>query len=199
MELEELKNTWAELDNRLKENKLMNKTIIMEMAQNKAEKLINKFINQRMFEAVGMFILSLYMLYAYVRYGGKLIILDIMLIYIAIVCLLNAFWCVYKVSILMKVDFSKAISDNIRYTNLYNLFAKREIMLVKVFLGPSMVIPAIIVYTISRVSIYLWAFFAFILLVGLLVAYWGVKKQNKDMASIFKSMNEIKALEEEES
>ena len=199
MELEELKNTWAELDNRLKENKLMNKTIIMEMAQNKAEKLIDKSINQGMLNVVGMFILSPFMFYIYVRYGGKLILADVLMIYIAIVCFLNAFWCAYKVSILMKVDFSKAISNNIYYTNKYNIQFNRELIATIVFIGPSLVIPAIIVYTVSRVSIYLWAFFAFILLAGLLLAYFGVKKHNKNMASILKSMNEIKALEEEES
>ena len=198
MELEELKSTWAELDSRLKENKSLSKTIIMEMAQNKVDKLISRFISQERLAVIILILLIPFILFSYHKYGGKLIMWDILVIYNAIICMIYPIWGMYKLSKLTKIDFSKAISDNIRYTNLYNLFAKREKMVVTVFLGPSLVTLGILSYAEARVSIYLWVFLICIFVAVSLLSYWAYKKYNKNMASVMKSLNEIKQLEEEE-
>ena len=199
MELEELKNTWAELDNRLKENKLMNKTIIMEMAQSKADKIISRFIYGERIAIIVLILLLPFILFAFHRYGSKRIMWDMLMIYSAVICAIYPIWSMYKLSKLTKIDFSKAISDNIRYTNLYNLFAKWEIMVANVFLVPSLVILQILTYAEARASIYLWVFLICSFVIVILIVYWSYKEYNKNMASVLKSMNEIKALEEEES
>ena len=198
MELEELKSAWAELDNRLKENKSMNKTIIMEMAQNKVDKLIGRFINGERIAVIVLILLIPFILFSYHRYGGKLIMWDVMIIYNLVICVIYPIWGMYKLSKLTKIDFSKVISDNIRYTNLYNLFAKREKMVVTAFLGPSLMTFGILSYAEARASVYLWVFLICIFVTVSLLCYWAYKKYNKEMVSILKSMNEIKQLEEEE-
>ena len=72
MELEELKSAWAELDNRLKENKSMNKTLIMEMAKNKADKLIGKLINWEIFSVVVLILGIPLIIWIYPWHNGKL-------------------------------------------------------------------------------------------------------------------------------
>ena len=198
MELEELKSAWAELDSRLKENKSMSKTIIMEMTKNKANKIISLFINMERLAVIVLLLLIPFILFSYHLYGGKRIMWDVLMIYSAIICVIYPIWGMYKLSKLTKVDFSKAISDNIRYTNLYNLFAKKEIMVVTVFLGPSLIILGILTYAEARANLYLWIFLVCMSLTAILVCHWSYKNYNKDIASILNSLNEIKQLEEEE-
>ena len=198
MELEELKSAWAELDNRLKENKSMNKTLIMEMAKNKADKLISRFINQNIISVILLLLIIPLMLLGYNFFGGKFIFFDIFSIYMVAICFICFFWYIYKISGLMKIDFSKKISDNIYYTNRYNIQVNRETQATIIFIGPSLVILGILVYAETKSSIYLWVFFACTILAGIMGGYWGIKKHNKNINSILKSMNEIKALEEEE-
>ena len=97
----------------------------------------------------------------------------------------------------MKIDFSKKINDNIYYTNRYNIQYNRELIASIVFVGPTIAILIILVYAETKANIYFWVFLACVFLIGILVSYWSVKKYNRNMAAILKSMNEIKQLEEE--
>ena len=197
MELEELKNAWAELDNRLKENKSMNKAIIMEMTQSKADKLVNWFMNQEKLAVIVLILLLPLILFAYHQRGGKWITWDILIISCAVICTIYPIWGMYKLSKLAKIDFSKPISDNIRYTNLYNLFIKREVI-VSIFLLPFPIIVATLAYVEARANAHLLMFAVCTFLICTLLTYWSYKKYNKNMASILKSLNEIKQLEETE-
>ena len=199
MELEDLKSAWAELDAQLKETKLMNKKIIMEMAQSKVDKIINRFINQNIFGTVFLLLIIPLMLFGYNRSGGKFIFFDILTIYIAAICAICFFWYVYRISGLMKIDFSKTISDNIYYTNRYNIQIKREKFAMNVIFGPIFAILLILCYVAMRVNMQLWISLICMLILCSLITYWSYKRlYEKNINSILKSMNEIKALEEEE-
>ena len=193
-----MKSAWAELDAQLKETKLMNKKIIMEIAQSKVDKLIGRFINQNIISVILLVLIIPLMLFAYLLSKGKFIFFNIFSIYIVAVCIICFFWYVYKISGLMKIDFSKKINDNIYYTNRYNIQYNREKNATIVFIGPSVAILGILMYAEMKANIYQWVFLACIFLIGSLGSYWTVKKYNKNMASIMQSLNEIKQLEEEE-
>ena len=99
----------------------------------------------------------------------------------------------------MKVDFSKTISDNIYYTNKYNIQIKREKFAVNVIFVPLFVILAILSYAELKVNVQLWIFLICLLLLGSLITYWSYKRlYEKNINSILKSLNEIKQIEEEE-
>ena len=48
MELDELKNAWALVDERLKENEMLNKRIVQEMLSTKSNRSLNKLINSEL-------------------------------------------------------------------------------------------------------------------------------------------------------
>ena len=197
MELEELKNAWAELDSRLKQNKSMNTTIIMKMAQNKADKSISRLINWEIFSVI-ILIPAIPLIFYASPWFSKYIFPHITMIYTAGYCCIFVGWYIYKLSGLMKVDFSKTISDNIYYTNRYNIQTKREKFAVYSVFTPLFVILAILSYAELKVNTQLWIFMICILLLAILTTYWMYKRlYGKNIASILKSMNEIKQLEEE--
>ena len=57
MELEEMKNTWNLLNRRLDEDKLLKESLIREMIQRKADKVVNKLINYDIFSVVTLLLL----------------------------------------------------------------------------------------------------------------------------------------------
>ena len=198
MELEELKNAWAELDNQLKENKSMNKTIVMKMAQCKADKIIGRLIN---WEIIGTVVLILSIpltFYISQWFVGKLIVSYYFMLLLAGYCCIGTIWYIYKISGLMKIDFSKAISDNIYLTNRYNIQIKREKFAMNVIFGPIFAILLILSFAELKVNTQLWIFLVCLLLLCTLATYWIYKRlYEKNIGSILKSMNEIKALEED--
>ena len=197
MELEELKNAWVELDNRLKENRSMNKTIIMKMAQNKAEKSIGRLINWEIIGVVVLILVIAFIFYISQRFSSKIIVRDIALIYVVIFCCACTVWYIYKLSGLMKIDFSKKISDNIYYTNRYNIQIKREKFAMTAVFGPIFAILLILYYAVMKVNMQLWVFLICMLFLTTLITYWSYKRlYEKNINSILKSMDEIKQLEE---
>ena len=199
MELEELKIAWAELDSRLKENKSLNKTIIMEMAQNKADKLIGRLINWEIIGTIVLIVGIPLVFWIYPWYKGKYISASILMIFAAVFCCICIVWYIYKISGLMKIDFSKPISDNIYYTNRYNIQIKREKFAMNVVFGPIFAILLILSYAELKVNMQLWIFLICLLFLCSLITYWTYKRlYEKNISSILKSMNEIKQLEEEE-
>ena len=199
MELEELKKAWAELDNRLKENKSINKAIIMEIARNKVDKSISRLINWEILGAVVLILMIPILLYMFHWFNRRIIVRDIILIYGGIFCCACVVWYIYKISGLMKIDFAKKISDNICYTNRYNIQIKREKFVMNVVFGPSFVILLILYYAVMKVNMQLWATLVCGILLVSLITYWMYKRlYDKNINSILKSLNEIKQLEETE-
>ena len=199
MELEELKSAWAELDSRLKENKSMNKTIVMKMAQSKADKIIGRLINWEIFSVVILILAIPLVFYVSQWFVGKLIVSYYFMLLLAGYCCIGTIWYIYKISGLMKIDFSKAISDNIYLTNRYNIQIKREKFAMNVVFGPIFAILLILSYAELKVNMQLWIFLICLLFLCSLITYWTYKRlYEKNISSILKSMNEIKQLEEEE-
>ena len=197
MELEELKSAWAELDTQLKENKSLSEKIIMEMAQNKVDKLISRFINHEMLGMSILILLIPFIVFSYYRHGGRWMMWDILVIYCGIVCVVFPVWSVFRLLLLFKIDFSKKISSIIYFTNRYNISNKRG-MIAAYFIGPSFIILGVLTYVEAHANIYLWVFFVSVMLVCIILSFWAIKKYDKNIIAIMKSLNEIKALQEEE-
>ena len=101
MELEEMKNTWNLLNRRLDEDKLLKESLIREIIQRKADRVINKLINYDIFSVVTLFLLIPLMVYCYFRFGGKFVTWDIYIIYGIIICLSGIAWYEFKIQTMM--------------------------------------------------------------------------------------------------
>ena len=69
MELDDLKEAWTALDNRLKRNEKLNESIILEMIKSKAGKKVNWFIALEMFSVAVLFLMVPFCIYCIDRYG----------------------------------------------------------------------------------------------------------------------------------
>ena len=197
MKLDDLKEAWTALDNRLKRTEQLKETIILEMIQTKANKLINKLLNWEVFGAIVLLLITPFSIIMLDLFGGRFPMWDILMLSVIIVCIALFIWQLYKIRGFMKVDLSKNIRDNIYYMNQYNIRTKREMMIMSFILGPIMAILGILTYASMKASFSLWIFLICVLIFGTLASFWQYKQlYRKNIDSILKSLDEIRELKE---
>lgn len=199
MELDEMKNTWELLNRKLDEDKSLKESLILEMIRTKANKSVNKLLNYDILSFVILILLIPFLVWGYRSYSGLFIMWDIYILYAMALCLSGVFWYVFKIQLMMKIDVSQKISENIYRTNRYNIWIKREKFLMNVIFGPIVILLAVLMLIEMNARIDLWI--TVICLFGLasITTYWSYKRiYDKNIASILKSFEEIKDLEEKD-
>jgi hypothetical protein len=198
MELDELKNTWAALDNRLKENNSLNETIIMKMAQGKVEKSINKILIEEIIGTIILFLVLPFIAYSFETQHEKMKLFgNVAIIVSGITCFFAIPWEIYKISILMKIDFSKEINSTIYHFNKYQIQLKREFFIMRYFVVPILFMLGILSYAEANASFSLWMFLTCIFLLAAFIIWYSKKKYKKMHESILSSLEEIRELKEE--
>jgi O-antigen/teichoic acid export membrane protein len=195
MELNELKEVWTALDNRLKRNEELKESIILEMMKSKAGKLVNRFITIEIFSAIFSLLAIPFCMFLNDRYGGSNWAQDTIVISGMPILFLNSFWCIYKIYGLMKFDLSKNVRHNVRYINRYNIQIKRE-KIASCIIAPVIGIVAILGYASMKVTLSHWALLICALIAATLYCYWLFRKYEKNIASILVSLDEIRELKE---
>ncbi len=198
MELEELKNTWATLDNRLKENKTLTNKVILEMIEAKTNKSLNKLMVWELLSILVFIVLIPFITYCFYRYHGKLIFWDITLIYALFICLLSTVWYIVKAYGLVKIDLTKMVTNNIYHVNRYQLQIKWERILMEYFIGPSLAVLCIITYAEEKASVQFWVLLICAIAIATVFTYWGYRSvYQKNIRSILKNLEELKELKED--
>ena len=198
MELEELKVSWTELDDKLKKSEALNEVIVLEMMKNKAQVSISKLINMEYMVLLAAIIM-------FPRSVSKLInspdvhLLDVVMRSVILVTFIIIIICIiYNIILLKRVDISKKISENIYNINKYNITRKRGGIIITVMLFIMLVLFLWIVALGGRLI-------AFIIVGSFVISiiafiYWASKRSihQKTIDSIIESFNEIKDLEDKD-
>jgi hypothetical protein len=196
METNELKNIWSSLDESLKKQELLNENILREMLEAKSNKSLSRLINQEAFGAIVILLLIPVLIVCFEVLN--LLSFNLFTVVLIGLSIIGCIWQAIKTFMLLKIDFSKPISSNIRQTNTYNLYMKRE-KFAMIFLLPLMFFVLIYLYIRLDVDIVLWIFLACAIVTCLFAIYWLYKKvYDKNIHSILKSLDELKDLDEAE-
>ena len=131
MELDELKNTWMVLNNRLQMNEVLNDRIIEEMLQSKTNKALKSLSNFEWIQAFGMILGLPFLIFMYNKHLSEVNPkVFLMFKYLMIFCILSLFvhipFQIWKLYTLMQIDFSGIINKNIKRIERYNIQIKRE-------------------------------------------------------------------------
>ncbi len=197
MELDELKNAWTALDDRLKKNEMLESRIIREMKQNKANKSLNRLICFEVFSLIILLVSLPIIIYVFNDFPEKLFIVQILKIYLIVFTLVSIIWYSYKLYGLMKINLLNKISNNIYHINNYTIQIKREKIWIIICSVP-MALLAILCYAQLKVPFNLWIFMSCIFLITIVLCIWIYKKlYDSNIQSIKNSLEELKELEEE--
>jgi len=195
MELENLKEAWTALDNRLKRNEELNESIILEMMKSKAGKIVNRFIALEMFSVTVLILMVPFCIYCLNM--RKFPVWNVFMLFMAAVCFIYPFWGVYKLHGLMKFNLTKSVGNNILCMNRYNIQLEREKKVFWYFFLPVLIIFGVLIYAAAKATLPLWTFLICVFSLGGLVSYWSYKKYDKSIESVLNSLEEIRELKEE--
>jgi membrane protease YdiL (CAAX protease family) len=195
METEDLKNRWLSLEEQLKKQEVFNEHIIKELLKTKSDKALSRLVNYEVFGIIVLLAVIPVIIYAL---GMKM---DIPEYYIFLYCLTGVyvftlFWQICKLYDLKHIDFSNTLSNNFRYTNKYNIKIRKE-KIVMLFFVPILVLSISYIFAKSNIPVLFWVNMTCVFICAILFTYWSYKRfYDKNIASILKSLEELKELEE---
>jgi hypothetical protein len=197
MELDELKNAWVSVDERLKKQEILNESIIQEMIYKKTNKSLKQLFWS---DSIGIPLLLLlfpFLVYIYGKFGGKHFFWDLTIIFTGVFCLVYLPFLIYRVSGLMKIDLSENIKTNLYYINRYSIHVKRE-KFAMFFFGPAMSILITLTFIEFKADASRWTLWICMFIFITLYTYWSYDKFYKNnIQSIKRNLEELEELKEE--
>ncbi|WP_029905136.1 hypothetical protein [Prevotella sp. 10(H)] len=198
MELDELKDTWHSLDERLKKQEMLKENILKEMLHAKSDKALGRLINFEFLGIILTIIVIPFMIFL-ITQGYLYFILQQVIVYLAIgYSILGIIAQIRKVYMLMKVDFSKPVSNNIVLIQRFNIQIRREKIAsftVIPLIGLFFVLP----YTTLQMELWRWIAVVGVFVIVIILSYWQYKKiYDKNISHILKSLQELRDLEDDE-
>jgi len=204
MELEELKNTWATLDDRLKRQESLKENIIKKMMYEKSDKSVSRLINYGIFGLIACFGTLIILIYVitsilyenFDQYWKAIFIQSLLGIFIlGFIAII-----IVQVRILIllnKIDNSKPLKDNIQSIQRYKITYKKTTMTIYSIFIPLFIILLIGIAVIRDIGIQHWAFILFLIIAGIIYSIWEYKKfYIKNIKVIHDSLKELEELEE---
>jgi hypothetical protein len=199
MELDELKNTWAAIDNRLKGNELLNKRLVQGMLSDKSNKSLNRLVTIEMVNI--LIVLPAFPLCFWFLNSGFVNVLFPKILFVVLIAfsIYEISWSSIKlIKYLLKIDFSKNIKDNMHYVNKFAIYYRKGKMINYFFIIPILSLLGILSYYQLKAPFHLWIFLVVCLTIGIIITNWTYKKvYDTNIQSIQKSLEELKELEEE--
>ena len=198
MELEELKNVWTSVDERLKKQEILKESIIKEMNRKKTNKSLN-VLQWSEFSAIPLLLAAISLIvYRYGQFGGKSLTWDIGILLFLVICVILLPYISYKAYLLIKIDLTNNIKNNLFYINRFSILVKKEKMVFWRFFLPLCLIIPIPWLIEAKIDVYRWTIYACIVIFAVLFCYWSYKKiYDKNIQTIRQSLEELKELEEE--
>jgi L-asparagine transporter-like permease len=199
MELEELKNTWKVLEEKLNKNEILNKQLVQEMLHKKSNRSLNRLINFDAFNLICWFLTIPASIWGYhLPRFENFLFPKILFATIVITSIPIAIWGCYQLIKLMKIDFSKSIRDSMHEVNQYAIMIGKEKIVTYLGLIPLYYILGILCYYETKANLLYWTFLVVALIIGITLVYWIYKRvYDTNIQAIKKSLEEMKEMEEE--
>lgn len=196
MEMDELKNMWSMMDEKLNKQEILNNNIIRETLKSKSTKYLSLLINYNYFALILCLVgIILIISRLTTMYFG---IYKTIIFILAIIFLVMGFVLTTRnVLILQKIDFTKKISENIRLTRSLKLAFKQSS--IYGYIGAIILILSVFIALIidDNMEVWRWALIIGVVIMGLVLCVWEYKRIYKaSINSILESFEKLKELEE---
>ena len=199
MELEEMKERWAALNDRLERTEMLQESVIRELVRTKGEKSGSRLINWETFGFVVTILIIPYSIYVYHRFGGHFAMWDLFIRVAIVVDGLLVLWTGYKLYGLMKIDFTKVVKENILRVNRYTVQITREKIFTAAIIGPLFVILAVVMSIEMKAPDFIWGVLFGVVVATTVACYWLYKRVfDKNIRRLQESLAVIEEVGEEE-
>ena len=200
MDMNQIKENWLLLDNRLKKTEGLNDRIIKEILMQKSNKSLNRLFNFELFGIAICLIMIPFIFYAlslmppHIFHNIKYYVLGFTSL--LLICISLGFQ-LYKINLLQHIDLFSSVVNNIKIMQRYNITIRKEKIII--LIGSYIVICVLtaILFTFKQVETWRWIVLI-ITTIGIipLLAYWEYGKFYKsNIRSIKDSLDELKELD----
>ena len=199
MELEELKNRWTSVDERLKKQEMLNTRMVEEMLKDKSKGALSKLINyETLSGTVSLAAIPLgFWLLSEPRFADTFFpkLIFIAVIIMATVQVILSGYALRNC--LMKINFSANIRDNMSFVNKFGIYYRKTKMANYLIVIPVLSLLGILSYYELNASFHLWVFLIAALLFATGITIWIYKAvYDKSIQTIKESLAELSELEE---
>lgn len=197
MELDELKNTWTSLDERLQKQETLKEVIIKEMLQSKSGKALSKLINYTYFGIIVGLLAIIPLAYKLtLTYFGvfKTTLFVGAIVFLALFVVIGIFNVIH----LHKIDITKSVCQNINLVQTYKIRVKKQVISSYVFVVLFITLAIIACIISPNMELWRWIFIGIFVVIGIVGAYWEYKRMYKaNTDAILESLDKLKELEED--
>lgn len=196
MDTNNLKDTWITFNEKLDKQENFKEEIIREILNSKSSKSLSRLISYEVFNTIVIILLIPFLLYIFDR--DKITPLHSGIIYGLIVTIgISLISQIWKVYLLMKVDFSNAISSNVKSIERYKIHLNREKILIFIVILLTLIIIVQAISQGTQIATWRWACAAAGILIGITASVWSYKRFYKNnIRNIIDSMKKLKDLDE---
>lgn len=193
MELEEMKNAWLALNEKLEAKEKLSDRLIKEMYQTKVKKSISRLLGYEYFGVV--ICLFVFPLIAWKLSQMSGLFIRIVLIYWAVYVVALFVWQIVKIRCLGKIEILNSIKDNLFLISNYQKMISKEKLYSSLLAAIGVVLIMSLFLEIS--SLWKWAFLISLLLFVTLASIWQYKRfYAGNIRSIQRNLNDLKDMEE---
>ena len=197
MELDEIKNAWTKMDERLKKNEGLNERLIKEMLMQKSKKSLNRLLGFEIYGTISTLFAFPFLLFMFNNKVVHTTMMDINFYIAFAMIIIGIGFQMYKTILLININLSESICDSIKSIQEYNLATKRK-MLYAAIVGPIFFVSLILgILSYQNVEVWDLSIIIVVVIVSIFSSYWQYKKVYKaNIQSILDSLEELKDLEE---
>lgn len=198
MELEEMKAVWSALEHKLDESEKLNRKLLRDMAERKSFRRLNGLLANDM---IGLLLCLLVLPYLIYRIGPLMQMkhpfgLDLLIGFLSLTIVVGVLASIYKLRVLVKIDPSASLRDNLRYLEKYNRVIAWERKAGYFFVGAITLAMGCIAWAaFSKIALWRWAVVVVSTLIVVIVVWYGYNRINAKLRSIKEGLEELDGME----
>lgn len=196
MEFEEMKNMWQSLDERLSKQELVKDNILKEIIRAKVTKGLGQLMNYTYFGLI-LGVLAIGLL-SYKLYDVHFGLFKTFIFFIIIAFLFTGIIAaIGNLLILHKIDYTKDMSNNIKYIQRYKIRANKQ-RIASYCIGIAIIALTVIACILSpKMELWRWLLIGLAAVACAIACIWEYKRVYKEnISSIIESLDKLKELEE---
>ena len=111
-----------------------------------------------------------------------------------VIMLISVVWYAIKVLVLLKIDFTKTLKNNLIYIGKYAVYIKYEKLIGYYFLTPLIIIICTFHYLTMHASLYWWVLMSCSLIAVIIFSIYLYRLYSKNISTIQQNLEELREL-----
>ncbi|MDR0896030.1 MAG: hypothetical protein LBN06_12175 [Prevotellaceae bacterium] len=191
MEVDELKTLWTSLDTRLSKQEELKASLIREMIDAKSGRSLRQLITAEIVSVTVMLIVLPFLVFLWKQWDSTHIALHALLTLAFVACVCYLPLILYRISLLLKIDFADNLKTNILHIQRFNKLWQWEVFSIRLWM-PVLLLLMVWHFIEAKASVIGWTALACCLVAAALYTYWSYKRvYSKNIAIIRDNLAEL--------